>query len=144
MVSTKSYFTSAAGVRWDSDHVVTLSDELAAIAQEVVRGDYLDRVHLGLDFFDASINRVAAWVIGTRNTAPALLMALVEPTALLRGCEARGRFDRRAWPCSRNSRRCPSAPSGIITADPKRAGRIGLADDESPRHTRATCSADAR
>ena len=52
------------GVRWDSDHVVVLSDELEAIAQELVRGDYLDRVHIGLDFFDASINRVAAWVIG--------------------------------------------------------------------------------
>jgi L-rhamnose isomerase len=54
------------GVRWDSDHVVTLTDELQAIAQELVRGDYLQRVHIGLDFFDASINRVAAWVIGTR------------------------------------------------------------------------------
>ncbi len=53
------------GVRWDSDHVVILSDELEAIAQELVRGDYLGRVHIGLDFFDASINRVAAWVIGT-------------------------------------------------------------------------------
>ena len=57
------------GVRWDSDHVVTLSDELEAIAQELVRGDYLDRVHLGLDFFDASINRVAAWVIGDAEPA---------------------------------------------------------------------------
>ena len=52
------------GVRWDSDHVVLLTDELQAIAQELVRGDYLDRVHIGLDFFDASINRIAAWVIG--------------------------------------------------------------------------------
>ncbi len=52
------------GVRWDSDHVVILSDELLAIAQELVRGNYLGRVHIGLDFFDASINRVAAWVIG--------------------------------------------------------------------------------
>jgi L-rhamnose isomerase len=54
------------GVRWDSDHVVILSDELCAIAQQIVRGDYLQRVHIGLDFFDASINRIAAWVIGTR------------------------------------------------------------------------------
>ena len=54
------------GVRWDSDHVVILTDDLQAIAQEIVRGDFLDRVHIGLDYFDASINRVAAWVIGTR------------------------------------------------------------------------------
>ena len=68
------------GVRWDSDHVVTLTDELQAIAQELVRGDYLGRVHIGLDFFDASINRVAAWVIGTRSMLKALLLALLEPT----------------------------------------------------------------
>src|SRR5207302_6163057 len=78
------------GVRWDSDHVVTLGDELVAIAQEVVRGDYLDRVHLGLDFFDASINRVAAWVIGTRNMLRALLIALLEPTPTLREREEDG------------------------------------------------------
>ncbi|MDR3639129.1 MAG: L-rhamnose isomerase [Isosphaeraceae bacterium] len=78
------------GVRWDSDHVVTLGEELVAIAQEVVRGDYLDRVHIGLDYFDASINRVAAWVIGTRNMLRALLLALVEPTPLLRDQEAAG------------------------------------------------------
>jgi L-rhamnose isomerase len=83
------------GVRWDSDHVVTLGDELVAIAQEVVRGDYLDRVHFGLDFFDASINRVAAWVVGTRNMLRALLIALVEPTALLREAEAAGDFTAR-------------------------------------------------
>ena len=52
------------GVRWDSDHVVTLTDELRAIGEEIVRGDFIGRVHVGLDFFDASINRVAAWVIG--------------------------------------------------------------------------------
>ena len=67
------------GVRWDSDHVVVLSDELRAIAQELVRGGYLDRTHIGLDFFDASINRVAAWVIGTRAMLKALLLALLEP-----------------------------------------------------------------
>ena len=70
------------GVRWDSDHVVTFSDELQAIAQEIVRGNYLDRVHIGLDFFDASINRVAAWVIGTRNMIKAMLVALLEPVEL--------------------------------------------------------------
>ncbi len=76
------------GVRWDSDHVVTLNDELQAIAQELVRGDYLDRTHIGLDFFDASINRIAAWVIGTRNMIKALLMAMVEPVGRLRQAEA--------------------------------------------------------
>ncbi len=78
------------GVRWDSDHVVTLSDELQAIAQELVRGDYLDRVHIGLDYFDASINRVAAWVIGARNMQRALLLALLEPIDMLRRLEQTG------------------------------------------------------
>jgi L-rhamnose isomerase len=78
------------GVRWDSDHVVILSDELRAIAQEIVRGDYLQRVHIGLDFFDASINRIAAWVIGTRCMIKALLMALLEPSEKLRQMELEG------------------------------------------------------
>ena len=78
------------GVRWDSDHVVTLSDELKAIAEELVRGDYLGRTHIGLDFFDASINRVAAWTIGTRNMIKALLIAMLEPTATLRTLEREG------------------------------------------------------
>jgi L-rhamnose isomerase len=80
------------GVRWDSDHVVVLSDELEAIAQELVRGGYLDRVHIGLDYFDASINRIAAWVIGSRNMLRALLLALVEPTKRLRQMEFSGDF----------------------------------------------------
>ena len=83
------------GVRWDSDHVVTLTDELKAIAEELVRGNYLDRVHIGLDFFDASINRVAAWVIGTRNMVKALLLALLEPTDKMRGYEKNGDFTAR-------------------------------------------------
>ena len=83
------------GVRWDSDHVVTLTDELQAIMQELVRNDFLSRVHIGLDFFDASINRVAAWVIGTRNALRALLMALLEPSALLKKYEAEGNFTAR-------------------------------------------------
>jgi len=78
------------GVRWDSDHVVILSDELKAIAEEIVRGDYLQRVHIGLDFFDASINHVAAWVIGARCMIKALLIALLEPTDKLRQMEAAG------------------------------------------------------
>jgi len=83
------------GVRWDSDHVVILSDELRAIAEEIVRGDYLERVHIGLDFFDASINRVAAWVIGTRCMLKALLIALLEPTEKLRAFERNGDFTSR-------------------------------------------------
>ena len=83
------------GVRWDSDHVVTLSDELQAIMQELVRGDFLQRVHIGLDFFDASINRVAAWVIGTRNAIRALLIALLEPTDQMRGLEIAGDYTTR-------------------------------------------------
>jgi L-rhamnose isomerase len=72
------------GVRWDSDHVVVLNDDLEAIAQELVRGRFLGRTRIGLDYFDASINRVAAWVIGARNMLKALLKALLEPTATLR------------------------------------------------------------
>lgn len=83
------------GVRWDSDHVVTLTDELQAIMQEIVRGDYLDRVHIGLDFFDASINRVAAWVIGTRNALRALLMALLESIEQMQAYEQSGDFTSR-------------------------------------------------
>jgi L-rhamnose isomerase len=78
------------GVRWDSDHVVTLTDDLLAVAQELARGDYFGRVHIGLDFFDASINRVAAWVVGTRAMLKALLIALLEPTKQLRDVEAAG------------------------------------------------------
>ncbi len=80
------------GVRWDSDHVVTLTDDLHAIAQELVRGNYLDRVHIGLDFFDATINRVAAWVIGSRAMLKALLSALLEPIDKLRTLEAAGDY----------------------------------------------------
>ena len=83
------------GVRWDSDHVVILSDELRAIAEELIRGDYLERVHIGLDFFDASINRVSAWVIGTRCMLKALLIALLEPTEKLRAFEHSGDFTSR-------------------------------------------------
>ena len=70
------------GVRWDSDHVVLLDDPTRAIMEELVRGGFLARTHIGLDFFDASINRIAAWTIGTRNTLKALLIALLEPPAL--------------------------------------------------------------
>ncbi len=83
------------GVRWDSDHVVILDDATRALMEELVRGDFLDRTHIGLDFFDASINRIAAWVIGTRNTIKALLLALLEPNRLLRAAEESGDFTQR-------------------------------------------------
>ena len=83
------------GVRWDSDHVVTFSDDLQAIAQEIVRAGALDRVHIGLDYFDASINRISAWTIGARNTLRALLNALLEPYELLRRVESEGDFSQR-------------------------------------------------
>ena len=82
-------------VRWDSDHVVILDDELQEIAFEVVRNGLLPRIHIGLDFFDASINRVAAWVIGTRNMQKALLRALLEPTAQMKQLELDGDYTAR-------------------------------------------------
>jgi len=83
------------GVRWDSDHVVILNDDLLAIAQELVRGNYLDRTHIGLDFFDASINRIAAWVIGARNMIRALLYAMTEPYPQMQKFEAEGDYTSR-------------------------------------------------
>jgi L-rhamnose isomerase len=83
------------GVRWDSDHVVTLTDDLQAIAQEIVWGGYTERVRIGLDYFDASINRVAAWVIGARNMLKALLLALVAPIEKLKQTEAEGDYTSR-------------------------------------------------
>ena len=82
-------------VRWDSDHVVILNDELYAIAQEIIRHDFCDRVHIGLDYFDASINRIAAWVIGCRAMNKALLAALLEPVARLKQFEREGDFTSR-------------------------------------------------
>ncbi len=74
-------------VRWDSDHVVTFDDELQQIASEIVRCDATKRVNIGLDYFDATINRMAAWVIGTRNMQKALCKALLEPAASLKKME---------------------------------------------------------
>jgi len=78
------------GVRWDSDHVVLLDDPTVAIMEELVRGDFLGRTHIGLDFFDASINRIAAWVIGTRSAQKALLLALLQPIGKIRWAEESG------------------------------------------------------
>jgi len=82
-------------VRWDSDHVVVMDDELLSIAQNLVRTNLVDRTYIGLDFFDASINRIAAWVIGTRNMQKALLRAMLEPTADLMKLELEGDYTSR-------------------------------------------------
>ncbi|KLE14585.1 L-rhamnose isomerase [Clostridium sp. C8] len=82
-------------VRWDSDHVVIFDDELKEIAKEIVRNDALDRVIIGLDFFDASINRIAAWTIGTRNMIKALLSAMLIPNELLKKYQDEGNFTER-------------------------------------------------
>ena len=78
-------------VRWDSDHVVMLDTETIAIAQEIIRHGLLDRVHIGLDYFDASIDRITAWTVGTRNVRKSLLIALLEPYKTLQ--EAEHKFD---------------------------------------------------
>lgn len=83
------------GVNWDSDHVVSFDDQTREICREIVRCDALDRVLVGLDFFDGSINRVAAWVIGTRNFEKALLEALLEPSAELRRLQDEANFTKR-------------------------------------------------
>ena len=82
-------------VRWDSDHVVIYDDELRAIACEIMRGNFQDRVHIGLDFFDGSINRIAAWTIGTRSMQKALLYAALEPSAMLKKLEIEGDYTSR-------------------------------------------------
>lgn len=79
-------------IRWDSDHVTIMNDDTLDLAHEVVRCDALSRVHIGLDYFDASINRIGAYVIGSRATQKCFLQALLEPLALLRKYEAEGRF----------------------------------------------------
>jgi L-rhamnose isomerase len=78
------------GVRWDSDHVPILNDDVMAVALELVRGAYLNRVHIALDYFDASINRIGAYVLGIRTVQKALLLALLEPGKLINQAEERG------------------------------------------------------
>lgn len=83
------------GVRWDSDHVVLFDDPTQQIMQELVRCDALPRTHIGLDFFDASINRIAAWAIGSRGAQKSLLLALLEPRQTLREAEISGDYTTR-------------------------------------------------
>lgn len=80
------------GVRWDSDHVVILNDDMRSIAEEVVRNDALDRTHIAMDFFDASMNRVGAWIVGARATLKSFLCALLQPEEKLRKFEEEGDF----------------------------------------------------
>ena len=80
------------GVRWDSDHVILLDDETKEIAKEIVRNDALDRVFIATDYFDASINRISAWVTGVRNLQKALLFALLEPTAAMKKLQEENRL----------------------------------------------------
>ena len=98
------------GVRWDSDHVVIFNDDLQAITQEIVRNNALERVHIGLDYFDASINRIAAWTIGARNTLRGLLNALLEPLGMLKQSEASGDFSTRLA----LQEELKSMPAGVI------------------------------
>jgi len=88
--SDQLLFHVSRGVRWDSDHVVILNDEVKSVAEEIVRANVLDRVNIALDFFDASLNRVGAYVIGTRSTLKSFLIALLEPTDKLREFEEAG------------------------------------------------------
>ena len=84
-------------MRWDSDHVVILNDDLQALTNEIVRADILNRVHVGLDYFDASINRIGAYVVGVRATQKAFLRSFLEPLSTLRGYESKGQgFERLA------------------------------------------------
>jgi len=83
------------GVRWDSDHVVIFNDDVQNIALEIKRSNALDKVHIALDFFDASINRIIAWVVGTRSLLKAVMAAMLEPTELLKAEEEKGNFGNR-------------------------------------------------
>jgi L-rhamnose isomerase len=120
------------GVRWDSDHVVTLDDALRDIAREIVVNGFLSRTQIGLDYFDASINRVAAWVIGVRNMQKALLLALLEPTDTLRKLEDAGDYTARLA----LQEELKSLPFGIVWDEFCRQQNVpvGMAWMESVKH----------
>lgn len=101
------------GVRWDSDHVITLDDPTKSILAECVQSGQMERIHVGLDFFDASINRIAAWVIGTRNAKKGLLLGLLNPTTKLREAENAGDYTRRLALMEDSQ----SLPWGIVWAE---------------------------
>ncbi len=114
------------GIRWDSDHVVIVDDSLLAIAQELVRGNFLGRTHIGLDYFDASINRVAAWVIGTRAMIKALLDRAVgaDPRAPRGG--AGWRLHGAAGAVGRTEDYALRGRLGLLLPEAERAGGDGL------------------
>ena len=89
---------TSRAVRWDSDHVVVLDDAVRALFLEIARGDAWDRVFVALDFFDASINRIAAYVIGARATRQAILLGMLDPSVRLRAAEDAGRGQQRPGP----------------------------------------------
>ena len=95
LYTRKLLLHTSRGVRWDSDHVVTLDDELLRIMNEIVAGQYLDRVYIAQDYFDGSINRIACWTIAMRNTRKALLMAMLYPHDRLKQFEVSGNFTAR-------------------------------------------------
>lgn len=97
-------------VRWDSDHVVILNDDLMNLAREIVRGDVLDRVYLATDFFDASINRIGAWGVGLRNVKRAVLSAMLEPVEILKKLELEGKNAEKLALMEE----CKSLPSGAV------------------------------
>ena len=92
LFSDELMFHISRGVRWDSDHVVILNDDLKAVTEEIIRLNVPERVNIGLDFFDASINRIGAWVTGTRSTLKAMLNALLEPQKTLVELEDKGDY----------------------------------------------------
>jgi L-rhamnose isomerase len=113
------------GVRWDSDHVVILNDDLLAIAREIAVNGFERRVHIGLDYFDASINRVAAWTIGTRNMLRALLIALLEHRSSAR--RGRGRFHHPPGIAGRGQDAAVRRGLGLLLRNARRARRRSLA-----------------
>ena len=106
-------------MRWDSDHVILLNDDILAMAQELVSADLLGRTYIGLDFFDATISRTAAWVLGTRNMQKALLRAMLLPWEALRASEQKLDFTQRLA----LTEEVKDLPSGAVWAEfCKRAG----------------------
>ena len=79
-------------MRWDSDHIVILSDDLRCLAEELVRSGHIDKTYIGLDFFDATLNRIGAWVLGSRSTLKALLLAYLQPHGKLLQFEEEGDY----------------------------------------------------
>ena len=127
------------GVRWDSDHVVTYTDELQAIMQEIVRGDYLDRVHIGLDFFDASINRVAAWAIGTRNASEGRLGGIAGTDRTAAATRTRWRLHGSAGTDGRTEDDAVRRRLGLLLSIGWRARRSRVAGEGSRVRSRRRC-----